>query len=134
MSNFIYITIAAILLLIPKAYAQSELETLLCEGAKEQRVIELVYDKDKSKGCEPRIVDIHQVAIGKNGQFYLRGYQHRGCTKGRDFAAARIFRLDKIKSANLIDGAFKDKSPEVKQKGWDGCLGSNCFIDKITCE
>jgi len=114
--------------------AQSKFEAPLCEAAKDQRVIEMVYDKDKSKGCEPRIVDVHQVAIGNNGQLYMRGYQHKGCTKGRDFAAARIFRFDKIKSVNLIDGEFKDKSPEVKQKGWDGCLGSNCFIEKNICE
>jgi len=116
------------------AAAQSKFEAPLCEAAKDQRVIELVYDKDKSKGCEPRLVDVHQVAIGKNGQLYMRGFQHRGCTKGKDFAAARTFRFDKIKSVDLIDGVFEGKSTEVKQKGWDGCLGSNCFIEKNICE
>ena len=114
--------------------AQSKYEAPLCEAAKEGRVIELVYDKDKSKGCEPRIVDVHQVAIGNNGQYYMHGWQSRGCTKGRDFEAERVFRFDKIKSVNIIDGSFGEKSQAVKQEGWDGCLGSNCFIEKNICE
>ena len=117
-----------------QVHAQSQFEGPLCEAAKEGRVIELVYDKDVSKGCEPRIVDVHQVAIGKNGQMYMHGWQSRGCTKGRDFEAERVFRFDKIKSATLIGGSFGDRSLEVKQEGWDGCLGNNCFIEKNICE
>jgi len=116
------------------AHAQSPHEALLCEAAKDGRVIQLIYDKDKSKGCEPRIVDVHQVAIGKNSQLYLHGWQSRGCTKGRDFEAERIFRFDKIKSVKLIEGTFGEKSQTVKADGWDGCLGSNCFIEKNICE
>ena len=117
-----------------QVHAQSQFEGPLCEAAKEERVIELVYDKDVSKGCEPRIVDVHQVATGKNGQMYMHGWQSRGCTKGRDFEAERVFRFDKIKSVTLIDGSFGDRSLEVKQEGWDGCLGNNCFIEKNICE
>lgn len=118
----------------PTAYAQSEFEAPLCEAAKDRRVIEMVYDQDVSKGCEPRLVDVHQVAIGNNGLLYMRGFQNRGCTKGRDYAAARTFRFDKIKSVKLIEGAFGDKSTETKREGWDGCLGNNCFIEKNICE
>ncbi|MDJ0613042.1 MAG: WYL domain-containing protein [Rhizobiaceae bacterium] len=114
--------------------AQTQFEAPLCAAAKNQQVIELVYDKDKSKGCEPRIVDVHQVAIGKNGQLYMRGWQRRGCTKGRDFEAMRTYRFDKIKSVVSIDGTFGEKSEAKKQEGWDGCLGSNCFIEKNICE
>ncbi|MEJ6709144.1 MAG: hypothetical protein QNK92_10165 [Amylibacter sp.] len=78
--------------------AQAENEALLCEAAKTGRVIELVYDKDVSKGCLPHILDVHQVAIGKNGSLYLHGWQSRGCTKGRDFEAKQIFKFEKIKS------------------------------------
>ncbi len=116
------------------AQAQDDLQGPLCEAAKTGRVIELVYDKDVSKGCAPRIVDVHQVAIGNNGSFYLHGWQSRGCTKGRDFEAKRIFKFEKIKSVTLIDGAFGEKSQAAKDEGWDGCIGSNCFIKENICE
>jgi len=121
-------------ILVAPSLAQSKFEEPLCVAAKDRRVIELVYDKDKSKGCEPRLVDVHQVAIGKNGLLYMRGWQSKGCTKGRDFEATRTYRFDKIKSVKLIDGEFQGRSTEVKQEGWDGCLGSNCFIEKNICE
>ncbi|MGB7335188.1 MAG: WYL domain-containing protein [Salaquimonas sp.] len=122
------------LTLFSSAQAQSEYETALCEAAKTNRMIELVYDKDISKGCLPRLVDVHQVAMGNNGQLYMHGWQSRGCTKGRDYAAERIFRFDKIQSVKLIDGAFDEKSRSVKAEGWDGCIGSNCFIKENICE
>ena len=80
--------------------AQSDHEALLCEAAKTGGVVELVYDKDASKDCQPRLVDVHQVGIGNNGQLYMHGWQTRGCTNGRDYASKRIFRFDKIKSVN----------------------------------
>jgi predicted DNA-binding transcriptional regulator YafY len=114
--------------------AQAEFEAQLCEAAKTNRVVELVYDKDESKGCISRLVDVHQVAIGNNGKLYLHGWQHRGCTKGRDFAAKRIFRFDKIKFVEIIEGEFGPESQSAKAEGWDGCIGSNCFIEKNICE
>ena len=120
--------------LVAPAHAQSEFEGPLCEAAETNRTVELVYDKDESKGCEPRLIDVHQVAIGNNGQLYMHGWQTRGCTKGRDYASKRIFRFDKIKSVEIVDGEFSDKSHEVKAEGWDGCIGSNCFIEKNICE
>lgn len=120
--------------LVAPAHAQSEFEGPLCEAAETNRTVELVYDKDESKGCEPRLIDVHQVAIGNNGQLYMHGWQTRGCTKGRDYASKRIFRFDKIKSVEIVDGEFSDKSQEVKAEGWDGCIGSNCFIEKNICE
>ena len=116
------------------AVAQTGFEEPLCDAAKNLRIVELVYDKDKSKSCLPRLVDVHQVAIGKNGQLYLHGYQRRGCTKSRDYASERTFRFDKIKSVKLVEGEFSEKSAAIKEEGWDGCLGNNCFIDKIVCE
>ncbi len=116
------------------ALAQSSYEEVLCEAAQSGRVVELVYDKDASKDCLPRRLDVHQVAIGNNGQLYLHGWQSRGCTKGRDYASKRIFRFDKIKSVAIIDGNFGEKSQAVKAEGWNGCIGSNCFIDKMICE
>jgi hypothetical protein len=77
---------------------------------------------------------VHQVAIGNNGQLYLHGWQSRGCTKGRGYASKRIFRFDKIKSVAVIDGAFDAKSQSIKAEGWDGCIGSNCFIKENICE
>jgi len=115
-------------------HAQSEFEGPLCEAAETGQVIELVYDKDVSKGCLPRLVDVHQVAVGNNGKLYLHGWQSRGCTKGRDYEAERIFRFDKIKSVTVIDGEFGEKSQSVKGEGWDGCIGSNCFIKENICE
>lgn len=115
-------------------YAQSEHEAILCEAAKTNRVIEMVYDKDAAKGCEPRLIDVHQVAIGNNGNLYMHGWQTRGCTKGRDFEAARIFKFEKIKSVKIIDGDFNERSQASKAEGWDGCLGSNCFIKENMCE
>ena len=120
--------------LLSTAHAQSKHEPLLCEAAEDRRSIELVYDRDVSKGCLPRLVDVHQVAIGNNGKLYLHGWQNRGCTKGRDYASERIFRLDRIKSVKLVDGSFNRKSKAVKAKGWDGCIGSNCFIKENICE
>ncbi|GEM_PF-1003947 len=117
-----------------QSQAQSDFEASLCEAAKTNRMIELVYDKDVSKGCLPRLVDVHQVAIGNNGQMYMHGWQSRGCTKGRDYAAERIFRFDKIKSVKLIQGSFDEKSQSVKAEGWDGCIGTNCFIKENICE
>lgn len=117
-----------------QAFAQTDYETLLCEAAKTGRVIEIVYDKDASKGCLPRLLDVHQVAVGKNGQLYLHGWQSRGCTKGRDYESKRIFRFDKIKGVEIIDGAFSAKSQSAKDEGWNGCIGSNCFIDEIICQ
>jgi len=114
--------------------AQSEYQATLCEAAKTSRVVEIVYDKDVSKGCLPRLVDVHQVAIGNNGKFYMHGWQTRGCTKARDYASERIFRLDKIKSVDLIEGDFGEKSQSIKLEGWDGCIGSNCFISEFICE
>ena len=114
--------------------AQSETEALLCDAAKSGQTIELVYDKDVSKGCKPRLLDVHLVALGNNGSLYLRGWQTRGCTKGRDFEAARLFKFEKIKSVKVIDGVFNEKSQASKDKGWDGCLGSNCFIKEMVCE
>jgi hypothetical protein len=120
--------------IVTSAQSQQKFETQLCEAAKTNRVIELVYDKDVSKGCAPRILDVHQVAIGHNQSLYIHGWQTRGCTKGRDFAAKRIFKFEKIKSVKLIEGEFSEKSQSIKSEGWDGCLGSNCFIDKNICE
>lgn len=114
--------------------AQSVHQALLCEAAKTTRVVELVYDEDISKGCLPRLVDVHQVAIGNNGKLYLHGWQTRGCTKGRDYASERIFRFDKIKSVGVIEGEFNEKSQSVKVEGWDGCIGTNCFIKENICE
>lgn len=116
------------------AQAQSEYRVTLCEAARTNRVVEIVYDEDASKGCLPRLVDVHQVAIGNNGLLYLHGWQSRGCTKGRDYASERIFRFDKIKSVKVIDSEFSDKSQSVKERGWDGCIGSNCFIKENVCE
>lgn len=129
----IRLTLTALLLATP-ALAQSDIEAPLCEAAKTGGVVELVYDKDASKGCEPRIVDVHQVAVGNNGQLYMHGWQSRGCTKGRDYASKRIFRFDKIKSVTVVDGTFGDKSQSAKAEGWDGCIGSNCFIKETICE
>lgn len=116
------------------AQAQSAHETLLCEAAKTNRVVEIVYDKDVSKGCLPRLVDVHQVAIGNNDKLYMHGWQIRGCSKGRDYASERTFRFDKIRSVQLIEGEFSEKSQSIKLEGWDGCIGSNCFIEENICE
>lgn len=116
------------------AKAQSKYEAPLCEAAETSRVIELVYDQDAKKGCLPRLIDVHQVGIGNNGLLYMHGWQHRGCTKGRDYESKRIFRFDKIKSVEIIEGEFGEKSQSVKADGWDGCIGSNCFIKEIICE
>lgn len=116
------------------SHAQSGHEALLCEAAQTGRVVEIVYDKDASKGCLPRLVDVHQVAVGNNGQLYLHGWQTRGCTKGRDYESERIFRFDKVSSVQIVAGTFSEKSRSIKDSGWDGCIGSNCFIDKIICE
>ncbi len=94
----------------------------------------MVYDKDASKGCAPRLIDVHQVAIGNNGSLYMHGWQFRGCTKGRDFEAKRIFKFEKIKSVKLIAGTFGEKSQAAKDAGWNGCIGSNCFIKENICE
>ena len=120
--------------LLSPAQAQSVHEAALCEAAKTNRVVEIVYDQDASKGCLARLVDVHQVAIGNNGKLYLHGWQTRGCTKGRDYASERIFRFDKIKSVELIVGEFEEKSQSIKLEGWDGCIGSNCFIKENICE
>lgn len=117
-----------------QALAQEKFEDQLCQAAKTNLSIEMVYDKDVSKGCLPRLVDVHQVAIGNNGKLYMHGWQSRGCTKGRDYASKRIFRFDKIKSVNVIEGAFSEKSQSIKTEGWDGCIGSNCFIKENICE
>lgn len=119
---------------VAPVFAQSAHETLLCEAAQTSQMVALVYDADASKGCLPRIVDVHQVAIGNNGQLYLHGWQTRGCTKGRDYASERIFRFDKIKSVDLIEGDFGEKSLTIKAEGWDGCIGTNCFIKENICE
>lgn len=124
----------AVLACSQSAFAQSKFEAPLCDAAQNGRVVEIVYDKDESKGCLPRLVDVHQVAVGNNGKFYMHGWQHRGCTKGRDYASERIFRFDKIKSVTVIEGEFSDKSQSVKRDGWDGCIGSNCFIKENICE
>ena len=125
----------AVLALIPvSAMAQKKFETELCEAAETNRTIEMVYDKDASKGCAPRLIDVHQVAIGNNGSLYMHGWQFRGCTKGRDFEAKRIFKFEKIKSVELIDGTFGEKSQAAKDTGWNGCIGSNCFIKENICE
>lgn len=125
----------AVLALIPvSATAQEKFETELCEAAKTNRTIKMVYDKDASKSCAPRLIDVHQVAIGNNGSLYMHGWQFRGCTKGRDFEAKRIFKFEKIKSVELIDGMFGEKSQAAKDAGWNGCIGSNCFIKENICE
>jgi predicted DNA-binding transcriptional regulator YafY len=115
-------------------HAQSAYETLLCEAAEASRVIEIIYHEDESKECLPRLVDVHQVAIGNNGLLYLHGWQTRGCTTGRDYASERIFRFDRIQSVEIIDGEFGEQSQTIKAEGWDGCIGSNCFIDENICE
>ncbi len=127
-------TFAWFVILSVSAHAQSELEAPLCEAARAGRVVEMVYDKDVSKGCSPRLVDVHQVAIGNNGKLYMHGWQSRGCTKGRDYEARRTFRLDKIKTVILIKGSFGARSQSAKDDGWDGCLGSNCFIRETICK
>jgi len=119
---------------IAAAQAQADYKDLLCEAAETGQVVEIVYDKDASKGCLPRILDVHQVARGKNGQFYLHGWQSRGCTKGRDYESKRIFRFDKIRAVSVIEGAFGERSQAAKDEGWDGCIGSNCFIEENICE
>ena len=130
--QFATVLLAAIVPISP-VKAQSVHEAPLCEAAKTSRVVELVYDEDINKGCLPRIVDVHQVAIGNNGKLYLHGWQTRGCTKGRDYASERIFQFDKIKSVTVVEAVFNEKSQSVKAEGWDGCIGSNCFIKENIC-
>ena len=129
-----YVGIALFFTLSTSVQAQSIHEAPLCEAAKTNQVVEIVYDKDISKGCLPRLVDVHQVAIGNNGKLYMHGWQKRGCTKGRDYASKRIFRFDKIKSVKVIDGVFNKKSQSIKAQGWKGCIGTNCFIKENICE
>ena len=133
MTNLKCALLAAMTLGSP-AFAQSDHETLLCEAAETNRVVELVYDEDASKGCLPRLIDVHQVGIGNNGLLYMHGWQTRGCTKGRDYASKRIFRFDKIQSVEIIEGLFEERSQSIKAEGWDGCIGSNCFISENICE
>ena len=134
--KLIYATMTLLVAITPFAAAQAQSihEAPLCEAAKTNRVVEVVYDKDVSKGCLPRLVDVHQVAIGNNGKLYMHGWQSRGCTKGRDYASERIFRFDKIKSVEVVEGVFSEKSQSIKVEGWDGCIGSNCFIKENICE
>lgn len=134
--KFVRLTVAMLLTiaLFSNAHSQSKHQTPLCEAAKSSRTVELIYDKDPSKGCLPRLVDVHQVAIGNNGKLYMHGWQNRGCTTGRDYASERIFRFDKIKSVKLVEGVFNEKSQSIKAEGWDGCIGSNCFIKENICE
>ncbi|MEP1442373.1 MAG: WYL domain-containing protein [Hyphomicrobiales bacterium] len=129
-----YVGIALVFTLSTSAQAQSTHKAPLCEAAKTNQVVEIVYDKDVSKGCLPRLVDVHQVAIGHNGKLYMHGWQSRGCTKGRDYASKRIFRFDKIKSVKVIDGVFNEKSQSIKAEGWKGCIGTNCFIKENICQ
>ncbi|WP_458792669.1 WYL domain-containing protein [Yoonia sp. MH D7] len=126
-------TLAAATCSLP-AHAQSAFESQLCEAAKTGGVVELVYHEDASKDCLPRLIDVHQVAIGNNGRLYLHGWQTRGCTNGRDYESERIFRFDKIQSVKTAEGTFGERSQSVKNEGWDGCIGSNCFIDENICE
>jgi predicted DNA-binding transcriptional regulator YafY len=114
--------------------AQQKFEGLLCEAAETGRVVEIVYHEDASKDCLPRLLDVHQVGIGNNGQLYLHGWQVRGCTNGRDYESQRIFRFDKIQSVALTEGAFGERSQVIKNEGWDGCIGTNCFIKENICE
>ena len=114
--------------------AQSTYEALLWEAAETGRVVEVVYHEDASKDCLPRLVDVHQVGVGNNGQLYMHGWQTRGCTNGRDYESKRIFRFDRIQSAEIVDGEFSERSQSVKAEGWDGCIGSNCFIAENICE
>jgi len=116
------------------AFAQSEHEELLCEAAETNRQVALVYDADESKDCLPRLIDVHQVGVGNNGQLYMHGWQTRGCTRGRDYESKRIFRFDKIQSVEIIEGDFSEKSQSIKAEGWDGCIGANCFIRENICE
>ncbi len=116
------------------AQAQSENEALLCEAAETGRVVEVVYEGDEDKSCLPRLIDVHQVGIGNNSQLYLHGWQTRGCTNGRDYESERIFRFDRIQSAEIVEGEFSERSQLIKAEGWDGCIGSNCFIAENICE
>lgn len=120
--------------LCSSAMAQSDLEPLLCEAAETGRVVELVYHEDASKDCLPRRVDVHQVGVGNNGQLYMHGWQTRGCTNGRDYESERIFRFDRIQSAEIVEGEFGERSQSIKSEGWDGCIGSNCFIAENVCQ
>lgn len=131
-----HVNIAMLLSLatITPALAQTDHEALLCEAAETNRIVEIVYHEDASKGCLPRLVDVHQVGLGNNGQLYMHGWQTRGCTKGRDYDSKRIFRFDRIQSVEIIDGSFDEKSQSIKAEGWDGCIGSNCFISENICE
>ncbi|MDE1130627.1 MAG: WYL domain-containing protein [Ascidiaceihabitans sp.] len=129
-----YFGAAIMLILSTSVQAQSLHEAPLCKAAKTNQVVEIINDKDVSKGCLPRLIDVHQVAIGNNGKLYMHGWQTRGCTKGRDFASKRIFRFDKIQSVKVTDGSFDEKSQSVKNEGWNGCIGTNCFIKENICE
>lgn len=129
-----YFGAAIMLILSTSVQAQSLHEAPLCKAAKTNQVVEIIYDKDVSKGCLPRLIDVHQVAIGNNGKLYMHGWQTRGCTKGRDFASKRIFRFDKIQSVKVTDGSFDEKSQSVKNEGWNGFIGTNCFIKENICE
>ncbi len=56
---------------VQKVQAQSEFEVPLCEAAKSNRFVELVYDKDVRNRCEPRLVVVHQLAICNDGKLYM---------------------------------------------------------------
>lgn len=129
-----YFGAAIMLILSTSVQAQSSHEAPLCKAAKTNQVVEIIYDKDVSKGCLPRLIDVHQVAIGNNGKLYMHGWQTRGCTKGRDLASKCIFRFDKIQSVKVTDGSFDEKSQSVKNEGWNGCIGTNCFIKENICD
>jgi len=45
-----------------------------------------------------------------------------------------FFKFEKIKSVELIDGTFAEKSQAAKDAGWNGCIGSNFFIKENICE
>jgi len=134
--NVMQHTLAAVtsIALCSSAQAQSEHEALLCEAAETGRVVEVIYDGDEDKDCLPRRVDVHQVGVGNNGQLYMHGWQTRGCTNGRDYESKRIFRFDRIQSVEIVEGEFGERSQSIKAEGWDGCIGSNCFIAENICE
>ncbi len=91
-----------------------------CEALKRQRRIELRYDGYN------RVVEVHAVGLGKDGNDIMRVWQVRGGSSGNETVGWKLLRVREASAMQVLDE--KSEAPRDRYRRGDSAMV------KIFCE
>jgi len=77
---------------------------IICEAIRERKLLQFYYDGGI------RIVEPYAYGYGKNGDLKLRAYQVSGYSSRGQTEGWKLFNVDKITGAKVIDDCFSIRS------------------------